>query len=97
MATPHEDLVRAFVDQLLRTGLLLTDTIAGLFDDLPDDAFDGEDHGRVLLEMLTGTIRPAAIAAGTETLEGATALLGAVFDRAEADLRAALELASRRE
>jgi hypothetical protein len=43
----------------------------------------------VLLEMLTGTIRPAADAAGTQTVKQATALLGAGGDRVLSDLRAA--------
>jgi hypothetical protein len=85
--------VREFVEQVLRTGLMLTDVLGRLLDDLPQDAFPGESTGEVLLEMLTGTVRPVAEAAGPDTLEHCTALLGAAADRVAADLQAALERA----
>jgi hypothetical protein len=81
--------VRTFVEELLRTGFSLTDVLSTLVEDLPEDAFPGEDSGEVLLEMLAGSIQPVANAAGAETLHRATALLGAVRDRTFADLRAA--------
>ena len=58
------------------------------------DAFPGEDPGEVIVEMLTGTIRPAAEAVGTRAVEDATALLGAMADRTLADLKAARDLAA---
>ena len=88
-----DDYVRTFVEELLGTGLMLVDLLSALLEDLPDDAFPGEDTGEVLLDMLAGTIGPAARAAGGDTLRGATALLGAVRDRTLADLEAALERA----
>ena len=91
----HED-VRAYVEQLLRTGLMLTDLIGGLLEDLPPDAFPGESTGEVLIEMLSGTVAPAAEAAGPRTLAQSAALLGAIGDRTVADLRAALDLTSAR-
>lgn len=89
---PRDD-VREFTEALLRTGVMLSDLIAGLLDGLPEDAFAGEDGVAVLLEMLTGTIAPVADAAGAPVVRELTALLGAVSDRVVADLRAALELA----
>jgi len=89
----HADDVRAFVEELLRTGLTLTDMLAGLLEDLPEDAFPGEDSGEVLLEMLAGTLTPVVEAAGAQTARRATALLGAVRDRTIADLRLAAEQA----
>lgn len=56
----------------------------------------GEQPAEVLVEMLTGTLRPVADAAGEHAVREATALLAAAHDRAMADLRAAAELASRR-
>jgi hypothetical protein len=91
--TSRDD-VHEFVEQVLRTGLMLVDVLSGLLDDLPEDAFPGEDPAEALLEMLVATIRPAADAAGVETVRQATALLGAVSDRTVSDLRAASELAS---
>ncbi len=96
MDRAHHDDVRAFVEEMLRTGLMLTDLLSRLLDDLHEDAFRGEDRGEVLLEMLTGTILPAANAAGPATLGQATALLGAVSDRVMQDLRTAVDQASRR-
>ena len=92
-AHSQRDDTRAFIEELLRTGLMLTDLLASLLEDLSEDAFPGEDRGEVLLEMVTGTIRSAAEAAGTRTLRDATMLLGAVQDRVLADLRTAVELA----
>jgi hypothetical protein len=73
------------------------DLVTGFVDDFPDDAFPGEEPAEVLIEMLAGTIRPAADAAGAETLRQATALLGAAGDRVLADLRAAAARAVARE
>jgi hypothetical protein len=91
----HQDHVRVFVEEILRIGIMLTDVLGGILDDLPDDAFPGENNAEVLLEMVVGTIRPAADAAGARTVTQATALLGAVGDRVLRDLRAAAELAAR--
>ncbi|MGH2839335.1 MAG: hypothetical protein ACRDKY_00745 [Solirubrobacteraceae bacterium] len=49
----------------------------------------GEDSGEVLLEMLAGSITPAAVAAGPRAVAQTVALLGAIGDRTIADLRAA--------
>ena len=87
------DDVRALTEQALRTGLLLSRLVGDLLDELPEDAFPGEDEVEVLFEMLVGTIMPVAEAAGREQVRGATALLGAMSDRVLADLRAAMELA----
>jgi hypothetical protein len=92
---PTDDEVRAFLEELLRTGLSLTDVLSHLLEALPDDAFPGEESGEVLIEMVAGSIRPAADAAGAQTVNGATALLGAVRDRTFADLRAAAARARR--
>jgi hypothetical protein len=92
-ATITDDDVRTFVEEVLRTGLMLTDLLAGLIESLPEDAFPGEDGGEVLLEMLVGTLTPVAEAAGARTVRQTTALLGAVCDRTIADLRATLERA----
>jgi hypothetical protein len=85
----HHDEVRAFVEEALRVGVMWMDLVSGLIDDLPDDAFPGENAAEVLIEMLAGTIQPAADAAGGQALRQATALLGAAGDRVLTDLRAA--------
>ena len=50
----------------------------------------------MLVEMLAGTFQRAADAAGGATVREATALVGALGDRAIDDLRTAAELAARR-
>jgi len=91
-----DDKVKEFTEQLLRTGLALTDVLSTLLEDLPEDAFPGEQPAEVLVEMLTGTLRPVADAAGERAVREATALLAAAHERGVADLRAAAELASDR-
>jgi hypothetical protein len=86
----HDD-VRALVEELLRTGLMFTDVLSGLLDDLPDGAFPGENDGQVLVEMLTGSVRPVAEAAGPTAVQAAVSLVGAMADRTVSDLRLALE------
>ena len=76
---------------------MLSDLLAGLLEDLPDDAFPGENPGEVLVEMLAGTALPVTEAAGGKAVRQATTLLGAVADRTVSDLRAALDLARRAE
>jgi hypothetical protein len=90
---PLDDSVREFVEQLLRTGRMLTGVLDSLLEDIPEDAFPGESLREVLVDMMSGTVRPAAQAAGAGTLAHCTALLGAVADRTVADLRAALDRA----
>ncbi|MGH2761058.1 MAG: hypothetical protein ACRDL4_04405 [Thermoleophilaceae bacterium] len=90
----QKDEVQAFVEEALRIGIWLTDLLAGLLDDLPEEAFPGENPAEALIEMLVGTIRPAAQAAGTRTVRQATALLGAMGDRVLSDLRAAADRAA---
>ena len=85
--------VHALTEAVLRAGVMLSDLLGNLLDELPEDAFPGEGHVDVLVEMMTGTIAPVADAAGTKTVHDTTALLGAACDRIIADLRAALDLA----
>ena len=89
------DHVQPFVEEVLRTVVMLTDVLGSLLDDLPEDAFPGERPGEVLVEMLVGTVRPAVEAVEERTVVEATALLGAMSDRFVADLRQAMVLARR--
>ena len=89
----NSDDVRALTEQVLRTGLMLSELVGDLLDELPEHAFPGEDEVEVLFEMLVGTIVPVAEAAGIDAVRGATALLGAMSDRVLADLHATVRLA----
>lgn len=91
------DAARALIEELLRTGLALTDLLASLLEEIPEDAFPGEDSGRVLIEMIVGSSLPAIEAAGERQCWAAAALIGAIKDRVLDDLRAAAELARERE
>jgi hypothetical protein len=86
----HEtDAGRELVEELLRTGLALSGALASLLDDLPEDAFPGEDNAAVLIEMVVGSSRSATSAAGEADCRKAVALIGAVRCCAINDLRAA--------
>ena len=89
-----DDRLKEFTQQLLGTGLTLVDVLGMLSDELPEDAFPGEHPAAVLVEMLTGTLRPVVDAAGERAVREATALLAAAHERVIKDLRAAAELAS---
>ncbi|HWC08958.1 MAG TPA: hypothetical protein VG458_07895 [Solirubrobacterales bacterium] len=82
--------------ELLRTGLTLVDLLSSLLEDLPDDAFPGEENGEVLIEMVAGSCAPVFVAAGPAQCEATVALLGAIRDRVLHDLSTAAELATRK-
>jgi hypothetical protein len=90
------DPARALVEELLGTGLMLVDVLSSLIEELPPDAFPGEDNAAVLVEMVVGTCRPVVDAAGASSCFEAVALIGAVGDRVRHDLRRAAEEARRR-
>ena len=54
MLCPRATKSASFTRSLIRTGLVFTDVLSGLLDDMPDDAFPGESPAEVLIEMLTG-------------------------------------------
>lgn len=87
------DAARVLIEELLRTSFSLKDVLASLLEDLPEEAFPGEDNAAVLLEMVVGSCRPAIEAAGEPNCWAAIALIGAVRDRVLDDLRTAAELA----
>jgi hypothetical protein len=94
--TAEVDVVHEFVEQLLRTGLALLDLVGSLVEELPEDAFPGEDKAEVLVEMVVGSSRPALEAAGGSECRSATKLIETVWERVMADLRDAAALAGAR-
>lgn len=90
--TDDMEMARALIEELLRTGFAFTDLLSTLIEDLPDDAFPGEDKAAVVVEMVVGSCLPAVQAAGSAECRAATALIGAVWQRVVDDLRAALAL-----
>jgi len=91
--TEGADAAQALIEELLHTAFSLGGAFVSLLEDLPEDAFAGEDQVAVLIEMLAGSSRPAIDAAGEEDCRVATALIGAVRDRVFDDLQAAARLA----
>ena len=91
------DLAQVLVMDVLSLSLFLGNVVTSVLEDLPDDAFPGENPAEALIEMVTGSIRPAIDAAGEETTRAAIALLGAVGDRVSDHLHQAWELAKARE
>jgi hypothetical protein len=92
-ATPD---ARAFLEDLLRTGLVLSELAGDLLDALPDEV-DGEPASSVLVDMMAGSAEPAIAAAGAAAVAEAQALMAAVVDRILDDLREAARLAASRE
>ena len=90
------DAAKELIEELLRAGLALTDLLASLLEEIPEDAFPGENNGQVLLEMVIGSCRPALDAAGEQECVAAAALIGAIRDRVFDDVRAAADLGRRR-
>jgi hypothetical protein len=93
----EHDAARLLIEEMLRTALWLLDISASLLDDLPDDAFPGEDSGDVMIEMLAGSCRPAIDAAGRGGCRVAIDLMTSIRENVLKDLRAAVELARKGE
>jgi hypothetical protein len=89
--------VRVLVEEILRVGFALGDLLAALVDQLPEDAYPGENPAEVVIEMTTGSLMPVAESAGEAAVREATALVGAVFDRIIGDLRRGAEIARERQ
>ncbi|HVW47270.1 MAG TPA: hypothetical protein VHA76_09470 [Solirubrobacterales bacterium] len=96
-AEPDLEPTRDLVEEVLLTALALEDVMAGLLAELPEGAFPGEDNARVLLEMVIGSVHPAARAAGARDCAAAIALVGAIRERVLTDLHTAADLARERE
>ena len=79
-------MAEALVEELLRTAFTLMDLLGPLLEELPEDAFPGEDSAAVLLEVVAGSCLPAVHASGESNCRAATALIGAVRDRVVDDL-----------
>ncbi|MEZ5078976.1 MAG: hypothetical protein R2725_16225 [Solirubrobacterales bacterium] len=93
-AEAREEAARGLVEELLRTGLALVETVGALIEEVSGDAFPGEDAGVVLIEMVVGSCRPALEAAGEADCQTATALVAAIGESVHRDLRAAATLAA---
>lgn len=90
--TDDIEVARALIEELLRTGFAFIDLLSTLIEDLPEDAFPGEDKATVVVEMVVGSCLPATEAAGDAECRAATALISAIWQRVMDDLRAAVAL-----
>jgi hypothetical protein len=91
------DVGRSLIEEMLRTALWLFDISTSLLDDLPDDAFPGEDAGAVMVEMLAGSCRPSIDVAGVDGCRVAIELMASIRENVLNDMRAAVELARKGE
>lgn len=92
------ELTEELVGEVLRTALALEDVISGLLDELPAGAFpERDDAGAVLMEMIVGSVHPAAAVAGVRDCRSAIALVVAIRERVLADLHTAAELSKERD
>jgi hypothetical protein len=92
--TSH-DHIDAFVVELLRTGVSLSETAADIIDGLPPDAYPGQEPGDVVLSMMIGTIRTALDKVEQQVVEQATALIDLAAERVREHLQLALVLSKR--
>ena len=92
------ELTNELVEEVLRTALALEGVISALLEELPADAFPGrDDPAVVLMEMIVGSVHPAAAVAGVRDCRSAIALVVAIRERVLADLHTAAELAKDRD
>ncbi len=91
------ELTGELVEEVLRTALALEDVLAGLLEELPAGAFHGRDNAQVLMQMVVGSVHPAAAVAGVRECRSAIALVVAIRERVLADLHTAAHLAKRRD
>ncbi|HWH20835.1 MAG TPA: hypothetical protein VN671_09905, partial [Solirubrobacterales bacterium] len=76
--TKELEATRDLVEEVLLTALALEDVMTALLAEIPEGAFPGEDNAKVLLEMVVGSVHPAARAAGPRDCRTATALVAAI-------------------
>ncbi len=98
---PTEDPIvkttQELVDEVILTAVALDNVLGSLLAEVPDETFPGEDKTEVLLQMIVGSVVPAARAAGEDSCRTATALVAAIRERVLADLHSAAESATARE
>ena len=92
------ELTHELIEEVLRTALALEGVISSLLEELPPHPFPGrDDPAVVLLQMIVGSVQPAAAAAGVRDCRSAIALVVAIRERVLADLHTASELAKERD
>jgi len=82
-------------EELLRTGLMLSELGCNLAESLPAGAYPGEEPGAVVIEMVTGTIRTALGAVEGQDLARATELIADARECVREHLQLALALSRR--
>jgi hypothetical protein len=95
---PPDPLAHRFVWELLKTGLVLTDSLSSLIEMFEgEDPWPGRETGEVLIEAAAGSVAPALKRLPERDVDVATDLIVAVRDRFMGDLRLAAEISGRRE
>lgn len=96
MPADHDDYARQFVEELIRAGVILAEVLDHLLESVATDDFPGEGGREVLLEMLTGSLRPVISTAGEQPVRRITPLFDACVQRTLSDLERALEISGGR-
>jgi hypothetical protein len=87
--------IEHFVLKLLCTGYVLAELVADLVDELPADAFPGEEPTAVVVEMLCGTIATALVSVDPHDVRRATELIEVAAARTREHLQLACDLSRR--
>jgi hypothetical protein len=90
-----DDHIDQFVLHLLRTGSMLCELVSGLIEEMPDDAYPGEEPAAVVIEMLCGTIRTSLQSADPCEVRRAIELIDQAGARTVEHLQIACELSRR--
>lgn len=93
--TRAPDQVDEFADELLRTGCMIFGVAADLVEELPGEAYPGEEPGAVIISMMTGTIRTALVDIDPDDVSRATELIAEARNRVIEHLQLAVELSRR--
>jgi DNA-binding MurR/RpiR family transcriptional regulator len=92
-----QDAIDHFAFELLRIGNMLAGLAADLVEELPDEAYPGEEPAAVVMEMITGSIRTALVEVDQSDVQRAVEIMREAADRVIEHLRLALALGRRME
>ena len=87
-----EDHIERFATQLLRTGCMLSGVASDLIEELPPDAYPGEEPAAVVVEMMCGTIATALASCDPADIRRATKLIDQAAGRTLEHLQLARDL-----
>ena len=90
-----DDHIERFVIQLLRAGCMLSGIASELIEELPPEAYPGEEPAAVVVEMMCGTIATALASCNPADVRRATELIDQAASRTLEHLQLACDLSRR--